>query len=63
MEAELVHLLVTSALVHIQEVKQIWQVMFLGVWSPTVPLMNIWSKSLQEAELSVFIIYLLKYHH
>ena len=41
---------------HLQEVMQIWQVMFLGMWSPTVPLMSVWSKSLQEAELSVFII-------
>ena len=34
----------------------------IGIWSPTAPLMSAWSKSLQEAELSVFII-CWYYHH
>ena len=46
--------LVKSAPVHLQKVKQIWQLMFLG---PTVPLMSD-GQSLyrSHAELSVFII-------
>ena len=49
------HFLVKSAPVHLQKVKQIWQLMFLG---PTVPQLMSDGQSpyRSHAELSVFII-------